>query len=142
MRPTEVSGTLLTFNLRRLRKARQVYLDAIRDWVAKGAASEHVFSEAQARAHVPEFTPQIAEAHAHFHLGQHLWEHGDRDEAVGFLQKAVELSPDSWNFFRQMENLKHLWGSAGPGFLRRARDQRKAGKAYYPLPDMAGMAEG
>ena len=142
VRPTEVSGATLSFNLRKMRKTRKVYLDAIRDWVANGATSEHVFSEEQARAHVPGFTAQIAEAHAHFHLGQHLWQHGDRDEATGFLQKAVELNPDSWNFFRQMKNLQHVLGSGGPEFLRRSREHRKAGKAYYPLPDMAGMAEG
>ncbi len=142
VRPTEVSGASLSFNLRKMRKTRKVYLNAIRDWVAKGAASEHVFSDAQARAHVPGFTPQIALAHAHFHLGQHLWRHGDRDEAAAFLRKAVELNPDSWNFFRQMKNLQHVLGSGGPEFLRRSREHRKAGKAYYPLPDMAGMAEG
>lgn len=141
VRPTEVSGAMLTLKLGKLRKARALYLDAIRDWVARGSESEHVFSEAEARARVPSFTPEIAMAHAHFHLGQYLWEHGDREEAAGFLERAVELNPDSWNFFRQMKNLKHLLGSGGPDFFRRARAYRKAGKAYYPLPDIAGMSE-
>ena len=52
------------------------------------------------------------------------------------------ISLTSWNFFRQMKNLQHVLGSGGPEFLRRSREHRKAGKAYYPLPDMAGMAEG
>jgi hypothetical protein len=141
VRPAEVSGAALTLNLRKLRRTRAIYLDAIRDWVAKGADSEHVFTPEQARDHIPAFTAEVAEAHASFHLGRYLWEHGDRGEAAALLRRATELNPNSWNFFRQMKNLEHILGSGGPAFFLRARRARKAGKAYYPLPDMAGMAE-
>jgi hypothetical protein len=136
VRPTEVSGAVMTFNPRKLRRTREIYLDAIRDWVAKGSESEAVFSEDEARSRLPAFTPEIAEAHAHFHLGQYLWEHGDRREAADFLRRATELSPDSWNFFRQMKNLEHILGSGGFEFMKRVRAARKAGKVYYPLPDL------
>ena len=139
VRPAEVSGAAMSFNVLKIRKARQIYLGAIRDWVEKGADSEFAFSEAEARAHLPAYTPEIASAHAHFHLGQRLWELGNRDEAKTFLRKAVDLNPDSWNFFRQMKNLEHILGSGGPEFMSRVRRSRKAGKEYYPLPDMAGM---
>ena len=43
VRPSEVSGAALSFNLRKLRKARRIYLDAIRDWVRHGEKSRHVF---------------------------------------------------------------------------------------------------
>jgi len=141
VRPAEVPGAALTFNLAKLRKLRAIYLDAIRDWARNGEKSEHVFSPDEARAHLPEFTDDIALAHANFHLGRHLWEHGDRIEAMRFLRTATELSPESWNFFRQMKNLEHILGSGGPEFLGRARRARKAGKQYYPLPDLARMAE-
>jgi tetratricopeptide (TPR) repeat protein len=141
VRPTEVSGAAITFNIAKMRKRRAIYLDAIRDWVAKGAQSEHVFSEEQARAHLADFTPSIALAHANFHLGRYLWEHGDRDEAADFLREATDLNPDSWNFFRQMKNLEAIWGSGGPAYLRRVQRARKAGKVYYPVPDMVGMSE-
>jgi hypothetical protein len=141
VRPTEVSGAALTPDLRKLRRRRQIYLDAIRDWVAKGPASEHVFTPDEARERIPTFTPQIAEAQAHFHLGRDLWEQGNRDEGAAFLRRATELNPDSWNFFRQMKNLEHILGSGGPAFFLRARRARKAGKPYYALPDMKAMAE-
>ncbi len=141
VRPTETAGAAITLNLGRIRKTRKIYCDAIRDWVAKGAASEYAFSPEEARAHLPASTPEIALAHAHFHLGRELWEQGNRDEGGAFLRKAVELNPDSWNFFRQMKNLEHILGSGGPEFFRRARRYRKDGKAYYPLPDMASMDE-
>ena len=57
------------------------------------------------------------------------------------MRRAVDLNPNSWNFFRQMKNLEHVLGSGGPEFIRRARRARKSGNRYYPLPDMAVMAE-
>lgn len=141
VRPPENAGAQMSFNFKKVRRTRAIYLDAIRDWVAKGEGSEHVFSDEALRARLVEFTPAIAEAHASFHLGRHLWEHGSRREAASFLRRAVDLNPDSWSFFRQMKNLEHILGSGGPEFMRRVRKRRKEGKDYYPLPDMAPMAE-
>ena len=141
VRPTEVSGFQVSFNLRKVQRTRRRYLDAIRDWVEKGPESEHVFSETEARDHLPPFTAEIALAHANFHLGRYLWERGDRSEGARFLCNAVELHPDSWNFFRQMKNLEHILGSGGPAFLLRARRRSKQGQAYYELPDMAMLRE-
>ncbi len=56
VRPTEVPGAALSFNLSKMRKTRAIYLDAIRDWVRNGEKSEHVFTPEEARAHLPEFT--------------------------------------------------------------------------------------
>ena len=141
VRPAEVSGAAMSFNFAKMRKTRRLYLEAIRDWVAKGEASEYAYSADEARSHLPEFTEEIALAHANFHLGRYLWDHGDRGEAMRFLRTATELNPDSWNFFRQMKNLEHILGSGGPEFMGRVRRANKAGKEYYPLPDMSTMAE-
>jgi tetratricopeptide (TPR) repeat protein len=138
VRPAENAGAAITLNLSRVRAARRSYLDAIRDWVEKGEASQYVFTEQEAREHLSVFTEDIARAHANFHFGQHLWQRGDRKQAARFLERAIELSPDSWNFFRQTRNLEHLWGSAGPAFIRRVMQSRKQGKEYYPLPDLSG----
>jgi tetratricopeptide (TPR) repeat protein len=139
VRPTEVSGFALTLNLLKARKTREVYFDAIRDWVKNGDASPHAYSEADARAHLPAYTAEIALAHASFHLGQHLWNAGNRDEGERFLRKATELNPDSWNFFRQMKNLGHKLGSGGPEYMARVRKWSKEGNKYYPLPDIEGI---
>ena len=56
VRPTEVSGATLSFNLRKMRRTRAIYLDAIRDWVSKGAASEYVFSHDEAGVFVDRVT--------------------------------------------------------------------------------------
>ena len=141
VRPVEVPGAAISLNLVKMRKTRAIYLDAIRDWVRNGEKSEYAFSREDARAHLPEFSDDIALAHANFHLGRHLWEHGDRIEAMRFLRAATDLNPDSWNFFRQMKNLQNILGSGGPEFIVRARRASKAGKLYYALPDMAPMEE-
>ncbi len=141
VRPTEVPGAALSFNLSKMRKTRAIYLDAIRDWVRNGEKSQYAFSPEEARAHLPEFTEDMALGHANFHLGRHLWRTGDRDEAMRLLRTATELSPDSWNFFRQMKNLQNILGSGGPEFIGRVRRASKAGKKYYALPDMAAMEE-
>ncbi len=141
VRPTEVPGAAMSFNLSKMRKTRAIYLDAIRDWVRNGEKSEYVFSPDEARAHLPEFTEDIALAHANFHLGRHLWEHGDRVEAMRFLRAATDLNPDSWNFFRQMKNLQNVLGSGGPEFIGRVRRASKAGKEYYALPDKPAMEQ-
>jgi hypothetical protein len=141
VRPPETPGAAMSFNLGKLRKIRRLYCDALRDWAAKGEQSEYALSSSEARAHLPNSSPEIALAHANFHLGRHLWEAGSRDEAALFLRAAVDLHPDSWNFFRQMKNLEHILGSAGPEFMGRVRRFNKAGGEYYPLPDMASMKE-
>jgi hypothetical protein len=143
VRPTEVPGAAMSFNLSKMRRARAIYLQAIRDWVRNGENSEYAFSRQEARAHLPELTEDIALAHANFHLGRYLWQHGDGDgeEAMRLLRTATDLNPDSWNFFRQMKNLKNILGSGGPEFIGRVRRASKAGKEYYPLPDMAAMEE-
>src|SRR6185503_16937981 len=45
-------------------RARATYLDAIRDWVRRGTASEHASAAHRARAHVPLPTDDSMAAHA------------------------------------------------------------------------------
>ena len=139
VRPTEVSGAALSLNLKKMRKTREIYCNAIRDWVTNGEDSPHVYSDSEARAHLPSYTPDIALAHANFHLGQYLWNAGNRTEGESFMRKATDLNPNSWNFFRQMKNLGNRLGSGGPEYMARVRKRSKLGNEYYPLPDMAGM---
>src|SRR5262249_2386597 len=61
-------------------EAKSTYLDAVRDWVKRGAKSEHAFGAEQARAHMPALTEDTARAQALFRLGQFLIRRGDRDE--------------------------------------------------------------
>ena len=141
VRPTEISGASASQNTDKRAATRAYYCNALRDWVKHGSASRFVFDPTEAAAHVPQSDTKVALAHANFRLGQHLYEHGQEEEGAQLLAAAVELHPDSWNFWRQMRNLKHVHGSYGPKFFARVEAFIAQGKHYYPAPDMPGIKE-
>jgi hypothetical protein len=110
------------------------YLDAIRDWVANGAASKFALASAEARRRTPQFTPAIARAHATLRLGRHLVEHGRRDEGLRIMEKAAKLNPNAWSIWRQMADLDTVGKSGGPEFW--ARVAALGEKHYYAPVDM------
>ena len=152
VRPAEVAGAYEAFrhidpetrtvpeeHLERSKQMRRTYLDAIRDWVTRGADSPHALAEADARTRQPAPDPNIAEAHAHFRLGHHLEALGRTTEARAHFDRASELHPDSWAIWRQASPKLDNGIAAGPAFAARVAalgDQR-----YYPLPDIEGIAE-
>ena len=81
------------------------YLNALRDWVARGAESVYV---QQGRRPGPPATREPSDAAlaaAHFRLGVHLHESGETTEAIAHFKRAHELSPENWNYKRQAWNL-------------------------------------
>jgi len=150
VRPTENAGAFEGFRAmdRATRKlptevaakvagAKKTYVEAVRDWVEKGAASVHAFDPARARAHVPKMSDAIAEAHASFRFGQHLRERGRETEARRFFEAARRLHPDSWNIWRQLADKNEMGLAAGPEFW--ARVDALGERHYYAPVDMAGM---
>lgn len=83
------------------RENRARYVDALRDWVAKGDKSAFVLSpdEVAKRSPGPSATDSLA--HAHFQIGALYSSTGDLDGAKPFFDEAVRLRPDSWTFRRQ-----------------------------------------
>jgi hypothetical protein len=118
-------------------QARETYLDAIRDWVLRGAGSEHAFSAAQARAHLPVMTESAATAHAMFRLGQFLIRRGEQAEGARWLHAASERHPDSWCIWRQAAGVNEMGLAALPDFWQRV--DALGSRRYYPKVDMAGM---
>ncbi len=150
VRPTETSGTSdawraldrTTFAIpegsaAELVRVRGIYSDAVRDWVANGAASRFVYDPATARARTPVVTDDIARANACFRLGRHLRSEGKTAEGDTFLKEAIRLRPDSWNFWRQTADLMEVGGAASPDFFNRV-DELGQGRYYAPI-DMDGM---
>lgn len=64
-------------------RAKATYLEAVRDWAVRGAASPHVLGAdvAKARMRIPDAA--VAEAHARFRLGQALLREGLRADRSG-----------------------------------------------------------
>jgi hypothetical protein len=118
-------------------QARATYLDAIRDWVRKGAASEHAFGAAAARAHLAVPTEDTARAHAMFRLGQLLLRRGEREEGDRWLQEASRLHPDSWCIWRQGAAVNELGLASPPDFW--ARVDALGDRRYYARVAMKGM---
>lgn len=150
VRPTEVAGAYEGFRrmdrttrempaevAKRTADARVTYLDAIRDWVRRGPASEHAFDAAGAQAHAPQPTDDEARAHVAFRLGQHLLRHGQAAEGDRWLAEASRLHPESWAIWRQRAGVNDLGLAALPEFW--ARVDALGERRYYAPVDMKGM---
>jgi hypothetical protein len=77
------------------------YTPAVRDWVAKGAASPYVWTTQQVAAKVRRRTSDEALAEPTFKLGVYFFQRQDQERARLHWKRAEELSPASWNFHRQ-----------------------------------------
>lgn len=116
--------------------ARQIYFDALRDWVRNG---KHALDAASARRKLPEITPEIALAHAHFRLGTWLRRHGKIAEADRHLAEASRLHPQSWTMWRQAADLQEVGRASGREFWERV--QALGERPYYPPPEIPGFPQ-
>ena len=117
--------------------APEKYVEALRDWVDRGAESPHALSPDEVLARSRPRPREAGLAAAHFELGQHLHRAGFPDDAVPHFREAHRLQPDNWTYKRQ------AWSFADP--LQRpndiyegdwAGDVEKSGpENYYVLPD-------
>ena len=117
--------------------AKTTYLDAIRDWARRGAASPYAFSADAARAHLPALTEDTATAQAMFRLGQVLLQQGEREEGQRWLREASQRHPESWCIWRQSAGVNDLGFAALPDFWERV-DALGENRYYKPV-DMPGM---
>jgi len=123
------------------RVRRQVYIDAVRDWIERGAASQHALAPDEVRRRMRGTDGNASLAAAHFRLGVWLAQHGERDAGQRALETAVRLEPESWRFRRQKIVLSDpaLTGqlASTPEFWQAV--QALGDRYYYPPTDMAGM---
>ena len=80
---------------------RDHYVDAIRDWVAKGSASEYAMTPDEVVAHSQPRGLSVSEGAAHFELANHFWRNGQRDRAIEHFNECHRLQPDNWTYKRQ-----------------------------------------
>lgn len=118
---------------------KSIYVEAIRDWVEKGAASEHAFDEASALAHLRVPDENAAQAHVHFRLAQHLKKQGQDDEAAAHFGEARRLHPQSWTIFRQ--SAAKMEGGLAVGEEFWARVEALKDQPYHLPIDMKGIKE-
>jgi len=116
------------------RASRKRYVDALRDWVQKGAASMYALSEDAARARIAGPSDADALAAATFRLGQYLRAHGDVEQAKRYFDEARRLCPDRWTFFRQALELEGTGKASGPEFA--AAVAALGSRSYYAPLDL------
>jgi hypothetical protein len=123
---------------RRIRHDPAKYMEALRDWVERGADSPYALSPEEVVERSRPRTKESSEAAAHFELGQHLHRAGFGDDAVPHFREAHRLEPDNWTYKRQ------AWVFADP--LQRPNDvyegdwagdvERMGPENYYPASDI------
>lgn len=118
-------------------RRNRVYADALRDWAHRGEASEFALAAAQVEERQPAASPEARRAAACFRLGEYLAENGRFEEGAPWLEEAIRLRPESWNFFRQKLALGQPEAAGGPEFWRRVDELGQ--QAYYPPVRMPGL---
>jgi hypothetical protein len=118
------------------RIARKRYVDALRDWVAKGDKSEFVLSPEEIRSRMQAPSADDAMATANFRLGQWLYSNGHPDAARPYMVKARELSPEGWHYLRQTLELEQIGKASGPDFFGAV--DALGNRPYYPPVEWKG----
>ena len=116
---------------------RNHYIDALRDWVEKSAASRFVLSPDEVRRRMRGPREEDVLAATHVRLGRHLYAAGTLDAAKRHFEEAVRLCPDKWNYRRQSmmldpEAVGQL--NAGPDFWTAV--DALGDEPYYPVADL------
>jgi hypothetical protein len=111
------------------------YTAALRDWVAKGSASEFALSPDEIRERVTTARHAsetfVDQADATFRLGAYFKQRGDDERAARYWAKAQELNPDSWNYHRQDWSFLPTMAETMKNFTAKVRQTGEEGKVYY-----------
>ena len=109
------------------------YINAIRDWAAKGAKSVYVLSEAELKARLKppsdDRSNDRRKADAEFALAAYLYKQGKGTDAIPHFKEAQRLDPDNWNYKRQAWALSDAERDYGTSFKKEV--QKLNGKPYY-----------
>jgi hypothetical protein len=108
------------------------YLDAVRDWVGKGASSAYVMDETRLESRLPDLEFEDVLAAASFHLGTYLALNGHPDEALVHFKRAHALRPENWTYKRQAWSLGDIERDYGTTFQEALKDPVN-GPFYPPL---------
>ena len=113
------------------------YLNAIRDWAAKGEQSAFALSEKELKERLAPQNPDWARAAAEFGLAEYLYRKGLASASITHYKEAQRLNPESWNYKRQAWALSDADRDYGTNFTKEV--QKLNGKSYYAprrLPDV------
>lgn len=118
-------------------RAKRIYMDALADWVINGPASRHALTGSVAQEYLRRPDDDIALAHTHFRLGNHLLRIGNQEAARRHFDEARRLHPDSWNIWRQTAPKNESGFASGPEFYKRVDELGE--RRYYEQIKIDGM---
>ena len=126
------------FGLGRVHVGDNSFADATRDWIERGADSEHVWSKAELIERLKPVGDDTRLAEATFKLALHFEAVGDSKRARRHFAAAHHLAPDNWNYLRQgWTNRGTLYASLK--VLRRTSYLRKnSDKSFYDPMGLPG----
>ncbi len=133
--PSEVS---IGFGLGKVRAGDDSFAQATRDWIERGADSEHVWSSRELAERLKPVDDDKLLAEATFKLALHFEAVGDSERALKHFAAAEDLAPDNWNYMRQG------WTHKGTVYaswkiLKRTADLRKnTDKSFYDPTGLPG----
>ena len=112
----------------------QAYLDAVRDWLAKGPHSAYLMDQQRLAARLPALDFDDVKAAADFQLGTYLALHGQPQDALVHFKRAHALRPENWTYKRQAWSLGDIERDYGTTFQEAAKDP--ASGPFYPPLDL------
>lgn len=115
---------------------RNIYIDALRDWVRNGASSPYALPPSEVRKRMRGPSEADVLAATHVRLARHLYVGGALDRAKHHFAAAVRLCPEKWNYRRNAnmldpQSVGEL--NAGPEFW--AAVDALGDTPYYPPAD-------
>ena len=130
--------TVIRFGLGKVRMGDNSFAEATRDWIERGADSEHVWSSSELAERLKPVDDDTRLAEATFKLALHFEASGDSERALEHFDAAQQLAPDNWNYQRQGWNHKGKI-YAGLKVLKRTSDLRKnTDKSFYDPTGLPG----
>ena len=130
--------TTVRFGLGKVRMGDNAFARATRDWIERGADSEHIWSSEELAERLKPVDDDKRLAEATFKLALHFEAVADSDRAWRYFTEAQHLAPDNWNYQRQG------WTHRGTLYaslkvLKRTNDLRKnSDKSYYDPMELPG----
>jgi len=112
----------------------QDYLDAVRDWVARGRQSDYVMDQEQLDSRLPPLEFDDVVAAASFQLATFLAQQGHPEDALVHFKRAHALRPENWTYKRQAWNLGDIERDYGTTFKAALKDP--ASSPFYPPLDL------
>ena len=140
VRPAEPAWTSTrtdTFGGKPLAIEGEIYVAALRDWVANGDQSAYVLSDEEFAQRVKPRSPTEMEADASFKLAVWFQQAGNAPLAAKYFARAQQLNPDDWNYHRQEWSFTPQ--EAGKKWLEKFKQQQAP---YYPKLEIKEKPKG